>query len=141
MKRIGKQVLAAGMVVLCCALWFFAGYRFGLVAGAMEDDPIAQAESHLAGRMTFCEIGEQARLHACPVLRKAMPYGGGAVVLYVCDPGGTRSYVEMLGLSAEARTQVVARFLESGFRVEPYCGRPDKEVVALKVPWKATPIR
>lgn len=144
-KNIGwRRILIIVLLLGILGGLFFLGRAMGNNAATATDNAatVQAVENYQAGKTTFCALNERARFYACPAMRKAMPFNGGIVVLYVCDLGGAKGYVEMMRLSAEAKQQVIAKFVESGFKVEPSCGKDDDEMIALtKAPWKTASIR
>jgi len=137
--RIGWRIVAIVLALTLMGGLFALGRLSGRLTSVSADEAatIHAVERFRAGKTTFCELNERARFYACPAIRKAIPYNGGMAVLYVCDLGGTKGFVEAVRLSTEAKTLLIIKFLESGFKVEPTCGSSDNEVMVLtKVPWK-----
>jgi len=139
-----RVILFSALVILfvagSCLFSRQMGYHAGIMAG--EADATQAVEKFRAGKVTFCELNDTAKFYACPVMRQGMPLyiegkASGVAVIYICNATGTSGFVEMIEASSEAKTQVITKLMEAGFKVEQHCGGGSREIVSVKKgPWK-----
>lgn len=139
-----KSLLACvltGMVVFATS---FLYYEFGHKAGCQSvsgSNSVKMVEQFRAGKATFCDLDEIARLYACPALRWTVPFPKGIALAYICDFAGKNGFVVFFDTPVELRNQTTMELLKTGIRVKPHCSGNHQgknyEILQLqKGPWK-----
>jgi hypothetical protein len=119
-------------------------FQFMLVLGIIICIPLFtpnslnMAEQFAKNKMSFCDLDENARMFACPAMRRALPVPGGAAVAYACDSNGEIGFISFFGeVSTETKTQLLWKLTEAGLKVGPHCKKDKEEVIWIKKgPWK-----
>jgi hypothetical protein len=129
-KAILLAILIAIVVAAANFLFYSAGRQTGL---AFSANPAAMAESFQNEKATFCDLHEDARLYACPAMRKAIPLPSGVALVYVCDINGQTGFVSFIQTTPEVKTAAIGKLLETGMRVGPHCTTKAEEILWLKM--------
>lgn len=140
MKIKNTHILLALIVVF---LNFFS-FMIGMYYGVITKDPLFMAEQFHKGKTTFCELNEDARMFACPVMRRSVLLSGNYIaILYTCDIQRKTGFVSFLGKAEpEIKTQALMRLIGIGLKTGPHCENNNEEIVWIKKePWKTAAIQ
>jgi len=133
MRKWWKTILFIILTVLAIlganVLSYEAGRRTGSSALA---DPAAMAESFQNGKVTFCDLHEDARLYACPTMRRAILLPSGLAFVYGCDSEGQTGFVSFIQTSPEVKVLAIGKLLEAGIRTGPHCTTKAEDILWLK---------
>lgn len=120
MKKGSIAFAVAAAIVALLVAWA-GGFIQGSGRCSMER-AVETATLFDAGKTTFCEMDEDARMAACPALRLFMPLadGGGAFV-YQCRPDDRQAYVEFIGIAPSKQDALLSQWRSRGLNPVFHC--------------------
>jgi len=107
MKRF-KTLIWAAMIAILVAMVALGGFVGGRLTAPPGKRP-SQLAAYQQGKVSFCKLGQEDRMIACPHIRRIKVLPGGSIFMsHVCDSSRTRGFVELFGSSASDRQLFMA---------------------------------